>query len=340
MRIALVGGAGFIGHHLALALTRAGDEVHVVDGLQVNNLLAFSAQPPDANGRDRYLGFLRERLDLLETAGVRLHVADARKRESAGAVLDEIRPHAIVHLAAVAHANRSNVDPHGAFEHSVRTLEHSLDYARRTGLEHLVYLSSSMVYGNFDTPTVTEEHPLAPLGIYGGMKLACEKMVTGYGHVFGLPYTIIRPSALYGQRCVSRRVGQVFIENALAGASLRVMGDGEEKLDFTYIDDLVSGIQLVLAEPAARNEVFNLTYGEARSMNDLVATLQEHFPDVDVVRVPRDELTPFRGTLSVDKARALLGYAPQYPIARGIPAYVEWYREALQRPADQLVAQA
>ena len=91
-----------------------------------------------------------------------------------------------------------------------------------------------------------------------------------YQQVFDLPYTIVRPSALYGPRCVSRRVGQVFIENALTAQPLRIDGDGAERLDFTYIDDLVDGICLTIAEPAARNETFNLTYGSARSVADLV----------------------------------------------------------------------
>ena len=82
-----------------------------------------------------------------------------------------------------------------------------------------------------------------------------------YQQVFDLPYTIVRPSALYGPRCVSRRVGQIFIEEALAGRPLSIDGDGEERLDFTYIDDLVDGLCLAIGHPGARNQIFNLTYG-------------------------------------------------------------------------------
>ena len=122
-----------------------------------------------------------------------------------------------MHLAAVAHANRSNKDPFSTFDHSMRTLENALDWARGVELEHFIFFSSSMVYGNFRPPTVTEDHPLDPIGIYGALKLGGEKLVIAYNQVFGLPYTIIRPSALYGPRCVSRRVGQAFIESALVG---------------------------------------------------------------------------------------------------------------------------
>jgi nucleoside-diphosphate-sugar epimerase len=183
-----------------------------------------------------------------------------------------------------------------------------------------------MVYGNFESAEVTEEHPLNPIGIYGALKLGGEKLVIAYQQVFGLSYTIVRPSALYGPRCVSRRVGQIFVEEALAGRPLKIEGDGEERLDFTYIDDLVNGLCLAIAHPGAKNQVFNMTYGAARSIADLVEVLKRQFPDVEVQHVPRDRLMPFRGTLNVDKARRLVGYEPAFPIDIGFEKYVEWYR--------------
>ncbi len=98
------------------------------------------------------------------------------------------------------------------------------------------------------------------MGIYGALKFAGEKLVIGYNQVFGMNYTIIRPSALYGERCVSRRVGQVFIENALRGDSIRVKGDGSDRLDFTYIGDLVEGIVAALTDDNAYNQVFGMNY--------------------------------------------------------------------------------
>ncbi len=142
-----------------------------------------------------------------------------------------------------------------------------------------------------------------------------------------MPYTIVRPSALYGPRCVSRRVGQIFIESAMNGAVLRVDGDGGERLDFTHIDDLVQGIVLVLKKPEAKNQTFNLTYGESRAIKDLLEMVKEAFPSVSVEYVERDHLMPVRGTLCVDKARRLLGYQPENPVEVGFPKYIEWYRE-------------
>ncbi|MEO8548959.1 MAG: NAD(P)-dependent oxidoreductase [Kofleriaceae bacterium] len=325
-KVVLIGGAGFIGHHLSLELVRRGADVHVIDGLQVNNLLSLMSD--GAEHRDLYMRMVNERLDLMRAAGVHLHPQDARDYHAMSRLIaGTIKPHVIVQLAAVAHAGRSNKDPFSTFDHSLRTLENALDIARGCDLERFVFLSSSMVYGNFETETVTEDHPLNPIGIYGALKLSGEKIVIAYNQVFGLPYTIIRPSALYGARCVSRRVGQVYIETALENGTLRVDGDGGERIDFTYIDDLVTGICSAVASPEAKNQIFNLTHGDARSIKQLVGVIREHFPTVKVENVPRDNLMPFRGTLSVDKARRMFGYTPANPIEVGMPKYIGWYRE-------------
>jgi nucleoside-diphosphate-sugar epimerase len=323
-RIALIGGAGFIGHHLALALRAKGAEVDIVDSLQVNNLVQLSTDVIDPINREMYLRMVTERLDLIRASGARLHPQDARDYHALSRVLAQVRPQVIVHLAAVSHAGRSNKDPYSTFDHSLRTLENALDNARGR-VEHFVFLSSSMVYGNFRAQEVDEDHPLEPIGIYGALKVAGEKMVIAYHQVFDLPFTIIRPSALYGARCVSRRVGQVFIESAMRGMKLRVDGDGEERLDFTYIDDLVQGICLAIERPEARNQIFNMTYGMARPIRDLVDITKRYFPHVEVERIERDKLMPVRGTLSIAKARQLLGYQPRYPIEVGFPKYIEWY---------------
>ena len=325
-KIALIGGAGLIGHNLALTLARSGADVEVIDSLQVNNLLAFASGAATMHNRDLYMRIIQRRLDMLRTTGIPLHVQDARDYHALTRILDHIKPQVIVHLAAVAHAGRSNKDPYSTFDHSLRTLENALDCARDK-VEQFIYFSSSMAYGHFQTAQVDEEHPLNPIGIYGALKVAGEKIVIAYQQVFDLPYTIIRPSALYGPGCVSRRVAQVFIESVLYGQPLRVDGDGTERLDFTYIDDLVQGVCLAMQQPAARNQIFNMTYGQSRSINDLADVVQQHFPTVDVEYVPRDNLMPVRGTLCIDKARRLLGYRPEYPIEVGVAQYIEWYRD-------------
>jgi nucleoside-diphosphate-sugar epimerase len=330
-RIALIGGAGFIGHNLALTLKQQGADVHVLDGLAVNHLGHYASLQGDQDQRDLYIRILLERLDLLNNAGVPLHRLDAREYHHLSRVLTEVAPDTIVHLAAVAHADRSNKDPHSTFDHSLRTLENALDWSRGAGLERFVFLSSSMVYGHFRDPEVSEDHVLEPIGIYGALKLAGEKMVIAYNQVFDLPYTILRPSALYGPRCVSRRVSQSFIESALVGRSLRVDGEGDERLDFTYVDDVSNGIIAAITHPDARNEIFNMTAGKARSLRDLVTLVQEHFPEVEVEYVERDVLRPFRGTLSMAKAKQVMDFEPQVELEDGLDRYVTWYRELMSR---------
>jgi nucleoside-diphosphate-sugar epimerase len=324
-RIAILGGAGFIGHHLAIALADNGADVHVIDSLQVNNMLSIASSDPYEHNRDLYLRIINERLELLRHSSISLYVQDARDYHAVGRLLAEMEPHVVVHAAAVSHAGKSNKDPYSTFDHSLRTLENALDYAR-DNVEHFIFLSSSMVYGDFLTPEAAEDHPLNSIGIYGALKVAGERIVIGYHQVFDLPYTIIRPSALYGPRCISRRVSQVFIENALHGETLKLEGGGDETVDFTYIEDLVHGIERVIEVPAALNETFNLTYGEARSIGEIAEIVREHFPSVEIEEVERDRLMPRRGTLSIAKARDLLGYRPQNPIEIGVPKYIEWYR--------------
>lgn len=323
-KVVLIGGAGFIGHNLALELKAQGAQVEVIDSLQVNNLMHFTSANEDPN-RDLYLHMINQRLNLMNKSHIPLHIQDARDYHALSKILDKIQPDSIVHLAAVSHAGKSNKDPYSTFDHSLRTLENALDNAR-IRLEHFIYLSSSMAYGNFLTPEVTEESTLNPIGIYGALKFAGEKMVIAYNQVFNLPYTIIRPSALYGPRCVSRRVGQIFIESAMRGQPLRVDGDGSERLDFTYVDDLVSGIIQTIRHPAARNQTFNLTYGESRSLNDLAKVVQQEFPNLAIQYVERDKLMPFRGTLCVNKAKKLIGYSPVNPIEVGFKKYINWYK--------------
>ncbi len=336
-RIAIVGGAGFIGHNLALKLKELGAEPHIIDSLQVNNLGAFTSGLGKSPTDDLYIKFINERLDLIRQSNIPLHIVDVREYQLLSPHLSSIEPYAVVHLAAVAHANRANKDPYHTFDHSMRTLENSLDSVK-SSKPHFIYFSSSMVYGNFGEEFVTEETPCDPLGIYAALKFSGEKLVNAYNQVFDLPITIIRPSALYGERCVSRRVGQAFIENACRGLDLTVNGDGSDCLDFTYIQDLIQGVVLCIAKEEAKGEIFNLTYGSARSLADLAEIVLKHFPNVNLVQKPRDKLMPKRGTLSVDKARSLLGYNPAFPIEQGFTQYIEWYKGLLEKHPEHFGA--
>lgn len=335
-KVCLIGGAGFIGHNMALHLKEHGADVSIIDGLNVNNLLYLHSTNQKVANREMYIDFVNERFALLREQNIPLFVEDARNYHKLSKLITDINPNVIVLLSAVAHANKSNKDPYETFDHSLRTLENALD-ASKNRIGHFIYFSSSMIYGHFASETVTEETPCDPLGIYGALKYSGEKMVKAYNQAFDLPYTIIRPSALYGERCVSRRVGQIFIENAIAGLPITVEGDGDDRLDFTYINDLVAGVRNVIESPNSINETFNLTYGESRSIAQMADIIKEHFPNIKVNYIPKDKLTPDRGTLSVEKARKLIGYNPEYPLERGYVDYINWYK-SLNESAQPQVA--
>jgi len=331
-RVALVGGAGFIGHKLALVLKERGHIPFIIDSLAVNNVLSFTGD--DIKNRKLYKNILNQRLDLLHDNHIEINIEDARDYSALSRILGLfIKPDIIIHLAAVAHANKANKNPHNTFDHSLRTLENALDHARggksnnyKPRVEKFIFLSSSMVYGNFPKESVSEEYKCNPIGIYGTIKYAGELMVKAYNQVFDLPYTIIRPSALYGERCVSRRVGQIFIENALMGEEINIHGNGSDRLDFTYIDDFVSGVIKIIEGKNAVNETFNLTYGESRTLGQLAEIVEDQFPTIKINYLPKEKLTPDRGTLNVDKARKLLCYEPKFPIEEGFPRYIQWYK--------------
>jgi len=327
-KILIIGGAGFIGHNLALFLKKKKFDVTIVDGLNVNNLDYLKKKYKEFANPILTKKILINRLKLIKRNKIKIIKLDARNYKSLSKTINNSKAEVIVHLAAVSHANKSNKDPFNTFDHSFRTLENSLDNARSRNnkIKKFIFLSSSMVYGNFKSPIVDEKTRCYPIGIYGSLKYAAEKLIIAYNQVFKLPYVIIRPSALYGERCISRRVGQIFIENALTSKTIEINGNGNEKLDFTYIDDLIQGIYQSIINSKANNQVFNLTYGNARRIKDLIKIIKKNFKNVKVVFKKRDKLTPYRGTLSTKKAKRVLNYNPKWPIEKGYQKYIDWYK--------------
>jgi len=321
--ILLVGGCGFIGHNLAIKLVEKNYNVSIVDSLAVNNLLSFTDS--SIVNKNLYRSILNNRIELLNDKKINLYIQDARNYHSVSKLYDKINPSIIIHLAAVSHANKSNKDPHSTFDHSLRTLENTLDFSKDKNI-HVIYMSSSMVYGDFKSESVNEDETCKPIGIYGSLKYSGEIILKSYNAVFNLPYTIIRPSALYGERCVSRRVGQIFIESALMNQEISINGDGNDKLDFTYIDDLVQGIILCCENEKAKNETFNITYGNARKINELLSILKSEFKNIKVNYKSKEKFVPERGTLNTTKAQKLLGYKPSFSIDTGYKKYIDWYK--------------
>ena len=296
----------------------------IVDSLSVNNLKSLDND--NVNNKKLYASILNNRLDLLKENDIKLIIQDARDYIEVSKLYSNINPDVIIHLAAVSHSNKSNKDPHSTFDHSFRTLENTLDFARGSKT-HVIYMSSSMVYGNFNSKEVDEKSNCDPIGIYGTLKLSGELLIKAYNQIFDLPYTIIRPSALYGERCISRRVGQIFIENAIQSLPIKVNGDGEDKLDFTYIEDLVNGIVNCCENENAINQIFNITFGNSRKINEMLEILKSEFPNIQVSYAEREKFMPERGTLKIDKAKKLLGFESKFSIEEGYQKYIKWYKD-------------
>tara|TARA_B100001057_G_scaffold494399_1_gene590901 strand:+ start:2045 stop:3058 length:1014 start_codon:yes stop_codon:yes gene_type:complete len=328
-KILIIGGAGFIGHNLALRLKKIGYNVSIVDSLQINNILWLKKNKNQLPFPKLSMSILKQRFKMLSQLKIPLLKTDVRDYQKLSKIFHKVKPKIVIHLAAVSHANKSNKDPFSTFDHSLRTLENSLDHSKNKlfNVKQFIFLSSSMVYGNFKKKIVKEDDTCRPLGIYAALKYSGENIIKAYNQVFGLPYTIIRPSALYGERCISRRVGQIFIENIINKKEITIQGDGKEKLDFTYIEDLVNGIICAIKSKKSINQTFNLTYGKSQPINKLIYFLKKNFPDVRVKYIKRDKLMPKRGTLSARKAKKLINYNPKWPLHKGYQKYIDWYKD-------------
>lgn len=332
VRVALVGGAGFIGHNLALELARVGAEVMVVDNLMVNSLIENIYTPNrPAVQRAAYQSFLLDRFTMMREAGVLLRNCDARLYLDLNRVLEEFQPQKVVHLAGIASAVTAAAIPDVTFDLTLVTLRNTLEWIRsntRTA-KQLMFLSSSTVYGDFETAEVDETVRPQPKGIYANTKYMGERLVRTYRDSYNIGVTIVRPSALYGERCISRRVSQAFIENALTGKPLLLEGGGDGRLDFTYIHDLVNGMVRALALHNNREDsnTFNLTFGNARTIAELAAVVSEVIPGAILEDRPRAAEKPVRGTLSIARAREKLGFEPAWTLENGYRRYCQWYLE-------------
>lgn len=316
-KIFITGGAGFIGYFITKELLERGNEVTIYD-----NFLNYIS-PLESH----YPHYLERRLNDLQ-GKARIIRGDVRYRGFLVNALKEVRPEVVIHLAAIPIANVSNQFSEDAIQinlnGTITTLEtiRVIDSVRR-----FVYASSSFVYGDFKHPSVNEEEPTVPIDLYGGTKLAGEIFTKTFGHRFDIEYTIIRPSAVYGPTDCNRRVSQIFIENALQKEPLILDDGGKEKVDFTYVEDVAKGFVLATFHPNAKNQIFNITRGQARSTADYAHILKGLIPGVKTVVKKSDVVRPKRGTLDISKARDLLGYNPKYSLEEGLKLYVDFVKK-------------
>ena len=318
-KIFVTGGAGFVGSFVTKQLLKQGDKVVIHDAF-LNYISPF---------KSNYQKLLKLRFED-EIDKVEIIRGDIRHREELLKILKKIKPEKIVHLAALPIAPVANKLFDDAMSINRDGTMNVLECARQIPtVNHFIYASSSMVYGDFRYTPADENHPTNPNDVYGGTKLSGEILTRVYHKQYGINYNIIRLSSVYGPTDVNRRVSQIFIENALKGKPLVLHDGGESKLDFTYVEDVAQGFVLALKKDKALNEVFNITRGEARSLKEFAEILKTLIPNIKVEtkELSKKEKRPERGTLDISKARKLLGYNPKYSLEDGLKKYVEFVKK-------------
>lgn len=310
-RVLVTGGAGFIGAHACAAMTAEGHEVVAVDPLRT---YAYSFEPHHWHG-------LRYRREVL-LRDSRVVVASTENRDELRKAVLDAQPEYVLHLGALPLATVARVSADHAFESILRGTFNLVELALEVGVTKLLYVSSSMVYGDFTQMPMPEDARTAPKDPYGGFKLAGEIIVETFSRARGLPYAIVRPSAVYGPTDMNDRIVQRFVECALWNRPLTVVDPEHTYLDFSYVKDVANGMVKALLSPV-ENETFNITAGEGRTLAELHELLRERYPEMPVeVSTKAEDFRPKRGALDIAKARELIGYEPQYSLERGVDEYL------------------
>ena len=315
-KILVIGGAGFIGHHVVRELAEKGHVVSVYD--------SFATYFPET--KLAYQQNLQYRLAELRD---KAHIVRGDLKDTAllRQTISECAPDIVIHLANIPVSSASNRFAAEAIRVNLVGTADVIEAIRHAGIQpRLLYSSSSYTYGHFQYEPVDEKHPLMPIDTYGATKVASEALIQGMGKRFGIPFTIIRPSAVYGPTGSNGAVSQLFVENALSGKPIILNNGGATRLDFTYVKDTAHGFVLAALSPKAENEIFNITRGEARSLKDLAAIIKRHIPDAEVVEKDFEEYIPKRGSLDINKARTVLGYEPNYSLEDGIAEHIDFVR--------------
>jgi UDP-glucuronate 4-epimerase len=319
-RVLVTGAAGFIGMHVAERLLDAGTSVTGVDNLspyydvalKESRLARLAARP----------GFRFARVDL----------ADAR---TTGALFRDGDFTHVVHLAAQPGVRHSLVDPESYVINNLVAFGHVVEGCRHARVAHLVYASSSSVYGASHALPFSEDQPVDhPVSLYAATKKANELVAHSYSHLYRLPTTGLRFFTVYGPWGRPDMAPMLFTKAILAGAPIRLFNGGRMRRDFTYVDDIAEGVVRVLDRPPAADEdrapyrVCNIGNHTSIELESFVATLE-----AALGRKAVKEYAPMQpGDVpetyaSIDRLAALTGFAPSTPLAEGLARFVAWYRD-------------
>jgi nucleoside-diphosphate-sugar epimerase len=306
----VTGGHGLIGHNVVQRLQARGETVSVVDTHTTYGII------PQAE--IDYL--MAERLKKI-TDHTRYNQCITDRYEI-DHIVEKEQPKVIIHCASFPRQKVVNANPaHGA-DVMMRGLINLLESAKRHGVERFVYISSSMVYGDFEDQ-VLEDDECRPQGQYGIMKLAGEWLVKDYARKTGMEYVIVRPSAVYGPLDVEDRVVAKFMLAAMRGDTLKVNGESET-LDFTYVDDAADGIVAAATRIMCRNMVFNITKSHSVTLLEAAEMIVKIVGKGTIETRDKDADFPSRGALNIDRARTILGFDPKVDVEQGFREYYDW----------------
>jgi nucleoside-diphosphate-sugar epimerase len=310
MKILITGGLGLIGHNVTAKL-EAKDHQVVITDTQTN----YGIIPQDE--LDYLMAERRKKI-----ATDRIYRIDITDRDGIDWLVREHKPDAIIHMASFPRQKVVNANPSYGAQVMMQGLINVLESAKRHKVERVIYISSSMVYGDFEDQ-VTEDSECNPIGQYGIMKLAGEHLVKDYHRRGAFDYVIIRPSAVYGPLDVEDRVVAKFMLAAMRGETLKVNG-AQETLDFTYVDDVADGIVRATTSIMSANRIYNITKSHSVTLLKAAAMIVEIVGKGTVEVRDKDADFPSRGALDINRARVIIGYDPKVDVEEGFQRYYEW----------------
>lgn len=320
MRVLVTGAAGFIGMHTARALLAQGAEVVGVDNF------------------DPYYDVTLKQARLATLAGTPGFAfigADLAEVDATAELFRTGRFTHVVHLAAQPGVRHSLTHPHAYLRNNVDAFGCILEGCRHGRVAHLVYASSSSVYGASHTLPFSEDQRVdQPVSLYAATKSANELMAHSYAHLFGLPVTGLRFFTVYGPWGRPDMSPMLFTRAILAGEPIRVFNEGRMRRDFTYVDDIVEGVARVLVRPPqaagpgqAPAAIYNIGNSDAVELTEFIATL-ERLLGRTAIRDPQpmqpgDMVDTYASVL---RLQALTGFVPHTPLEAGLRHFVAWYR--------------
>ncbi len=330
MRILVTGCAGFIGYHLCRKLLERGDEVTGLDNL--NSCYDVSLK----------------KARLAQIAGqpcFRFVLLDLEDRQGTARMFQEGRFDAVLHLAAQAGVRRSLKDPHAYADTNLLGFLNVLEGCCQSGVGHLVFASSSSVYGaNTLMPFSTHQNVDHPLSLYAATKKANELMAHAYAHIYRLPCTGLRFFTVYGPWGRPDMAVFLFTRSILAMEPILVFNQGKMKRDFTYIDDIVEGTVRVLdripepnarwsgqypdpATSAAPYQIYNIGNSQSVELMTLIGVLEDKLgKKANLVHAPMQPGDVLATEADIGCLVRDTGFRPKTPIEIGIQRFVEWYR--------------